>query len=83
MKNKSAIHLDTRRELFLDRNLVESQASRAREMRKALVALIRKEGAPWYLQGDDLRAIPYDPRHNYYTGQRLPLPQGRQPREAP
>ncbi len=55
-------------------NLAESQASRAREMRAALVALIRKEGAHWYLQGDDLRSIFYDPRYNYYTGQRLPAP---------
>lgn len=55
-------------------NLADSQADRAREMRAALVALIRKEGAPWYLQDGDLRAIPYDPRYNYYTGQRLPAP---------
>ncbi len=42
--------------------------------RFTLVALIRKEGVSWYLQGDDLRSIPYDPRYNYYTGQRRPAP---------
>lgn len=44
-------------------------------LRAALIDCVSREGAPWYLEHGDLRHIAYNPRYNYYTGQRLPCPE--------
>jgi len=55
-------------------NLATANPTGRQQLRQALIELIGREGAAWYLDGNDLRAVPYDARYNYHTGQRLDAP---------